>query len=34
VTENSSLELVKEEELEKNEKRRINVSIGRVTGKM
>jgi hypothetical protein len=34
VTENSSLELIKEEELEKNEIRRINDSIERVTGKM
>jgi hypothetical protein len=34
VTENSSLELIKEEELEKNETRRINGSIERVKGKM
>jgi len=34
VTENKSLELVKEEELDKNEIRRINGSIERVTRKM
>jgi hypothetical protein len=34
VTENSSLKLIKEEELEKNEIRRIKNSIGRVSGKM
>jgi hypothetical protein len=34
VTENSSLELIKEEELVKNEMKRINGSIEKVTGKM
>jgi hypothetical protein len=34
VTENSSLELIKEEELEKTEIRRINGSIERMTKKM
>jgi len=34
VTENTSLELVKEEELEKNEIRTINGSIEKMTRKM
>jgi hypothetical protein len=34
VTENSSLKLIKEEDLERNEIRRINNSIERVTEKM